>query len=77
MKFSIRDFFSECDQIRSFLGNWYIFLRILHGKLHFLYNVNLVMKEILEDLDFLSNQENFFRVQLNSVQLECLQIVTK
>ena len=44
MKFSIKDFSSKCDQIRSFLWqfsvDWVIFTgQILNGKLHFLYSV--------------------------------------
>ena len=36
MKFSIRDFFSKCDQIRSFFPDLVTFTEeILNGKLHF------------------------------------------
>ena len=35
-KFSIKDFFSKCDEIGSFLRIWpYIFEKILNGILHF------------------------------------------
>ena len=36
MKFSIKDFFSKCDQIRSFLGIW----------------SNLLKKSLMENLIF-------------------------
>ena len=36
MKFSIKDFFGKCDQIRSFLDLVTFTEEILHGKLHFL-----------------------------------------
>ena len=36
MTFSIKDFFSKCDQIHSFLRIWSHLLKILNGKLHFL-----------------------------------------
>ena len=37
MKFSIKDFFSKCDQIRSFLRILFKFTEeIINGKLHFL-----------------------------------------
>ena len=37
IKFSIKDFFSKCDQIRSFLWIWsHFFEKIVNGKLHFL-----------------------------------------
>ena len=40
IKFSIKDFFSNCDQIRSFMRNWsYLLKEILYGKLHFLCSV--------------------------------------
>ena len=40
MKFSMKDFFSKCDQIRSFLRIWsHLLKKILNGKLHFLYSV--------------------------------------
>ena len=40
MKFSIKHFFSKCDQIRSFLRIWSRLLqKPLSGKLHFLYSV--------------------------------------
>ena len=40
MKFSIKHFFSKCDQIRSFLRIWSRLLKkSLSGKLHFLYSV--------------------------------------
>ena len=40
MKFSIKDFFSKCDQIRSFYVDLVTFTEeILHWKLHFLYSV--------------------------------------
>ena len=40
MKFSIKHFFSKCDQIRSFLRIWSRLLKKpLSGKLHFLYSV--------------------------------------
>ena len=35
MKFSIKDFFSKCDQIHRKPGH--IYWRIFNGKLHFLY----------------------------------------
>ena len=39
MKFSIKDFFSKCDQIRSFLcGFGHIYWKNSHWKLHFLYS---------------------------------------
>ena len=37
MKFSIKDSFSKCDQIRSFLWIWsHLLEEILNGKRHFL-----------------------------------------
>ena len=39
MKFSIKDFFSKCDQIRSFLVT-FTEEEILNGKLHFLCSVH-------------------------------------
>ena len=40
IKFSIEDFFSKCDQIRSILLIWVTFTgEILNGKLHFLGSV--------------------------------------
>ena len=40
MKFSIKDFFSKCDQIRSFLADLVTFTEeIPNGKLHFLCSV--------------------------------------
>ena len=36
MNFSIKDFFSKCDQIRSFLRIWSHLLKKSLGKLHFL-----------------------------------------
>ena len=40
MKFSMKDFFSKCDQIRSFLRIWsHLLKKILNGKLHFLCSV--------------------------------------
>ena len=36
MKFSIKDFFSKCDQIRSFLQIWsHLLKKSFNGKLHF------------------------------------------
>ena len=35
MKFSIKDFFSKCEQIRSFLLIWSLYWRNPYGKLHF------------------------------------------
>ena len=40
MKFSIKDFFNECDQICSFLRIWsHLLKKILNGKLQFLWSV--------------------------------------
>ena len=40
MKFSIEDFFSKCDQIRSFLRIWsHLLKKILNGRPHFLRSV--------------------------------------
>ena len=40
MKFSIKDFFSKCDQIRSLLADLVTFTKeILNGKLHLLLSV--------------------------------------
>ena len=40
MKFLIKDFFSKCDQIRSFLRIWsHLLKKILDGKLHFLSSI--------------------------------------
>ena len=40
IKFSIKDFFSKCDQIRSFLADLVTFTKeILNGKLYILYSV--------------------------------------
>ena len=40
MKFSIKDFFSKCDQIRSFLRIWsHLLKKILNGILEFLCSV--------------------------------------
>ena len=37
MKFSIKGFFSKCDQIRNFLRIWsHLLKKISNGKLHFL-----------------------------------------
>ena len=41
MKFSNTDFFSKCDQIRSFLGFVTFTEEILNGKLHFLCSVTV------------------------------------
>ena len=43
MKFSIKDFFSKCDQIHSFLQIWsHLFTEeIFNGKLHFLCSVKI------------------------------------
>ena len=39
MKFSVKDFFSKCDQIRKFLADLVTFTKeILNGKLQFLYS---------------------------------------
>ena len=36
MKFSIKDFFSKCDQVRSFLRIWsHLLKKFPNGKLHF------------------------------------------
>ena len=36
MKFSIKDFFSKCDQIRSFCRIWpHLLEKILYGRFHF------------------------------------------
>ena len=43
MDFSIKDFFSKCDQNRSFLRIWsHLLKKFLNGKLHFLWSVRLV-----------------------------------
>ena len=40
MKFSIKDFFSKCDQIRRLWRNWsHLLKKIFKGKLHFLCSV--------------------------------------
>ena len=49
MKFSIKDFFSKCDQIRGF-GR--IYLEILNEKLHFLCSVIRVMLFSLEEITY-------------------------
>ena len=63
MKFSIKDFFSKCDQIRSFLTADLIRFteEIFHGQLHFLYSVRLlkiqgeiVSQNVNKILNFLS-----------------------
>ena len=37
MEFFIKDLFSKCEQIRSFLSDFVTFtVEILHGKIHFL-----------------------------------------
>ena len=45
MKFSIKDFFSKCKQIRSFLDLLTFTEEILNGKLHFLCSVSLFYAE--------------------------------
>ena len=43
MKFSVKDFFSKCDQIRSSLRIWPHFTEeIVNGKLHFLCSASFV-----------------------------------
>ena len=42
MKFSIKDFFSKCDQIRSVLKKFT--KEILNGKLHFLCSGTLILR---------------------------------
>ena len=40
IKFSIKDFFSKCDQIHSFLWIWsHLLKKILNGKPHYLCSV--------------------------------------
>ena len=46
MKFSMKDFFSKCDQIRS--ADLVTFTEeILHGKLHFLCSVNFESRQLM------------------------------
>ena len=55
VKFSIRDFFSKCDQIRRKLRIWSQFTEeILNGKLHFLCSGYF---KILEKFSFWFNQK--------------------
>ena len=43
MKFSIKDFFSKCDQICNFLRIWsHLLMKILNGKLHIFVQCNIV-----------------------------------
>ena len=42
MKFSVKDFFSKCDQIRSFLKKFTE--EILNGKLHFLCSGTFILQ---------------------------------
>ena len=42
MKFSIKNFFSKCDQIRSFLKSFIFTEEILNEKLHFLCSGTIV-----------------------------------
>ena len=48
MKFSIKDFFSKYDQIRSFLCRSYLLKKSLIGKLHFLCSAFQAMKWFLD-----------------------------
>ena len=44
MKFSIKDFFSKCDQIRSFLRIWsHLLKKPVNGKLYFLCSAGLLI----------------------------------
>ena len=48
MKFSIKDFFSKCDQMRNFLRIWSLTEEILNEKFHFLCsNSFFPQKEVL------------------------------
>ena len=49
MKFFIKDFFSKCDQIRSFLKK-----EILYGKLHFLCSGECLLLFIQEKFYFVN-----------------------
>ena len=58
MKFSIKDFFSKCDQIRRFLIDW----KNLNGKLHFLCSVYTFSVEV--DIHFIYYFTLFFSLHL-------------
>ena len=45
MKFSIKDFFSKCDQIRIFLWILVTSEEIFNGKFHILCNVRMADKD--------------------------------
>ena len=52
MKFSIKDFFSKCDQIRSFLRVWsHLLKESLLENFHFLCSVNVRMKQNKTELE--------------------------
>ena len=56
MKFSIKDYFSSRDQIRSFLQIWsYLLNNIFNGKLHFLCSVRFLLEVKILNNDMLSH----------------------
>ena len=53
MKFSIKDFFIKCEQIRKNPADFVTFPeRILNGKLHFLYSARVVYDYNLQKIFF-------------------------
>ena len=66
MKFSIKDFFIKCDQIRCFLRIWPSTEEIPNGKLHFLCRV-VFKKNLLKIIR--PSSSSFFLVTLFRVGL--------
>ena len=65
MKFSIKDFFSKCDQIRRKLRIWSNLLKkILNGKLHFLSSVfrHMATPEATRIYQFITNNHALFHL---------------
>ena len=59
IKFSIKDFFSKCDQIRRKLRIWsYLLKKIPNGNIHFLYNETLLLTIFLTKI-FATNFNEF------------------
>ena len=62
MTFSIKDFFSKCDQIHRKLNLVTFAEEILNGKLHFLYSAIFGVNSIVTNFDFLSLFSDIFCV---------------
>ena len=71
MKFSIKDFFSKCDQIRKNCGFGHIVEKILNEKLHFLcsecsllnQNDSVIEETLLFGLNILNDEENAWIIE--------------